>query len=96
MSQNKTPASLPADASVHRDSSGKIKEISFRNDKFFSVYEVGVRVRELTDQFHFLEKSAKGNTNPATQKILYQELKMLQTWIKELNQVYYFFKESSR
>ena len=93
---DKKPATLPEEASVRRDTKGKIVEISFRNDKFFSVYEVGVRVRELVDQFHFLEKTAQSNTNQTTQKFLLDELKMLQTWIKDLNRVYYYFKENSK
>ncbi len=97
---NKTPASppaeLPPDATVRRDSTGKIIEILYKKDKFYSVYEVAARVKELVEQFNFLEKSYKGKSNPAMQKIFYEEMKMVQGWIKELNQIYYYFKSNKR
>ena len=85
--------SLPT---VRQDSSGKVVEILYRNDKFYSIYEVAARVKELVDQFNFLEKSYKKNSNPAMQSIMYEEMKMVQGWIKELNQIYYFFKANKR
>ena len=85
---------LPAEAKLRADPSGKVIEIAYRKDKFYSEYEVGARVKELFEQFQFLESTAKKNTNPAMQRILFDELKMLQTWIRDLKQIHRYFRRN--